>query len=133
QAERVPALDEADRVGAREEGVHVLRRLVLDLRDKRREVWVGQRRSDVAGHGAAVLLESGREVGRGLRAETVVRVREEELLLSLRREVIADRVRDLVRGERRTEDVRALARRLAVSRVAGQRVASGVGVDEDQL
>ena len=133
ESERVPALDEPDRVGAREEGVHVLRRLVLDLRDEGGEIGIAEWRCHLAGHAAAVFGDAGGEVGRGLRSEAVVRVREEPLFGAFRGQVIADRIGDLVRRERGAEDVRALARRRAVRGIAGERVASGVRVDEDQL
>src|SRR3989475_6252859 len=104
KAELVPRPDEANRVGAREERVDALGGLVLDLRDERREVAVAERRRDVAGDAATVLLEARGEVGGGLGAEAVVRVREEEFLCALGREVVPDRVRNLVRRERGAED-----------------------------
>src|SRR5437773_2403056 len=54
-AELVPRLDVTDRIRAGEEGVDVLGRLRLELRDERQEVVVAERRLQGAGHFAAAL------------------------------------------------------------------------------
>src|SRR5438093_4203433 len=133
EAELVPSLDEANRVGAREERVHVLGGLVLDLRHERREVRVAERRRDLAGDVPAVLLEARREVGLRLGPETVVRVRQEPVLGALRREVVAYWERDLIPRERGAENVRALAGGFAIRSVARERVPAWRRFDEDYL